>query len=106
MNPAKRVQDVRSVFRRRWSPSLLPPDEDATPEGVLHELRSNVQCAPLKSGFVVCIANLMSEELPSWRRLALRRISRNSWLRSISAVRLLPKLAGGQAAAATATIAA
>ena len=44
-------------------PSLLPPDEDATPEGDPHVLRSHVRCAPLTSGFIVCIANLMSEEL-------------------------------------------
>ena len=33
------------------------------PEGELHEIRSNVQCAPLTSGFVVCVANLTSEQL-------------------------------------------
>ena len=49
--------------------SLLPPDEDATPEGELHELRSNVQCAPLTSGFVVCVANLISEQLLPQRAL-------------------------------------
>jgi len=50
-------------------PSLLPPYEDATPEGELNELRSNVQCAPLKSGFVVCVANLISEQLLPRRAL-------------------------------------
>ena len=49
--------------------SLLPPDEDATPEGELHELFSNVQCAPLTSGFVICVANLISEQLLPRRAL-------------------------------------
>ena len=60
MNPGQRDERVPVP---RWSPSLLPP------EGELHELRSNVQCAPLKSGFVVYVANLISEQLLPRRAL-------------------------------------
>ena len=70
MPPRERVRRQRErVRRRRWSPSLLPPDEDATPEGDPHALRSHVRCAPLKSGFVVCVANLISEQLLPRRAL-------------------------------------
>ena len=75
MPPDERVYRRSSVFTaRRWSPSLLPPDEDATPEGDPHVHRSHVRCAPLKSGFVVCIANLMSEELLPRRALDLGQV--------------------------------
>ena len=75
VTPGERVRRRRErVRRRRWSPSLLPTGEDATPEGDPHVLRSHVRCAPLTSGFVVCIANLMSEELLPRRALDLGQV--------------------------------
>ena len=63
MNPGERVQAVgRTRSRSRERVHALPLDGDDTPEGDPYEMRSDVQCAPATSGFVVCVATLIPEE--------------------------------------------